>query len=434
MLFDYSSRWSVFLIAVTITVVIAVLLLAGFGILKRKGKKTASLIVMLCSIYVVVHMIAGFLYPVSAPLYLISDVTGVLLGVILLRRFRFGSEEVIPGYTLRESVATILDSDNFLTALRSTLPKGVDDEEFGLDHIPFMLNSIDERRKRAIKSARFFLIATVSSAMVFSIIVMYFGYILVNESSAGAAKSLSEIKSSLESISTSLNRLVPSYYGTSDFQKNVAPALTRLEQVPSDDKNVTQQKEALAAIAEARITGDFISLENTLSTIKVADGIQTTEFMKALAEAQVALQKFSSELRIVVPELSTRLQDLRTLVPKAEDVLNKPENRVPEILKRFALGLVIATFFLALLRYMGGLYRTRYLQVLAAENDDFAIRRFYVAFKSSTPNDEQRKAVLSGFMSVPLKNDKERPTSAEDGTKEQYEILKDVLAALSKKL
>jgi hypothetical protein len=57
----------------------------------------------------------------------------------------------------------LLDSNAFFTALRTTLSKGADDEKFGLDYIPFMLNSIDERRKGAIKSARFFLVATVSS-------------------------------------------------------------------------------------------------------------------------------------------------------------------------------------------------------------------------------------------------------------------------------
>lgn len=90
-----------------------------------------------------------------------------------------------------------------------------------------------------------------------------------------------------------------------------------------------------------------------------------------------------SSQSVAVPELNSRIQELRALVPKAEEALNKPENRLPEIIKRLALGIVIATFFLALLRYMGTLYRTRYQQVLAAENDDFMIRRFYVAFKSS---------------------------------------------------
>lgn len=392
----------------------------------------------MCSINVVAYTVAIFLYPLSAPLYLISNVSGVLIAVILLRRFRWGAEGVAPDYAkpdvLRESVATILDSDDFLTALRSTLPKGIDDEKFGLDYIPFMLNSIDERRKRAIKSARFFLIATVSSAVVFSVIVMYFGYILVNESSAGAAKSLADIKSSVESINNSMNLLLPNYYGNPDFQKNVAPALARLEQLAPDDKNVTQQNETRDALTQARKTGDFVSLENRLGSIKVAEGTQTSDFGRALSDAISALQRFSSETRVAVSDLSFRIQELGKLIPNADAVISKPENRVPEILKRLALGLVIATFFLALLRYMGGLYRTRYLQVLAAENDDFAIRRFYVAFKSSTANDDQRKAVLSGFMSVPIKNDRDSSTSDEDGTKAQYAILKDLLGALSKKL
>ena len=82
---------------------------------------------------------------------------------------------------------------------------------------------------------------------------------------------------------------------------------------------------------------------------------------------------------------------------------------------------------------MGTLYRTRYQQVLAAENDDFMVRRFYIAFKSSEANDEQRKAVLSSFMIAQNSAIAEVKESG-DGTKEQYEVLKELLGALSKKL
>ena len=421
---------------VTLTSFIIVALIATYYILRKKRKKYASWILLFSTIYFVVALAGSWMYPLGVPLLLIRDVIPVIIGITLASRVYPQKHE--PDYSkpdvLHTTVTKILDSNDFLTALRTTLPRGKDDEQFGLDYIPFMLNSIDERRRRAIKSARLFLISTVVAALVFSMVVMYFGYILVNESSAGAAKSLADIESSVESINTSLKFLLPSYYGNPEFQKTVVPALERLEQIAPDPKNTTQRDQTFAAISQARSNGDFTLLANALRRITPAEGTQNSDYARALADAQKALDRFSAEQTIAIPTLSTRLQDLSSLIPKAEDVISKPESRVPEIIKRLALGLVIATFFLALLRYMGGLYRTRYLQVLAAEADDFAIRRFYVAFKSSTPNDEQRKAVLSGFMSSPTQNEKDGTSSTDESTKEQYEILKDLLGALTKKL
>ncbi len=54
--------------------------------------------------------------------------------------------------TLNDYVTGILDSEEFLVALRSSLPKGETDEMHGLDYVPFMLHSLDERRKRFAKS------------------------------------------------------------------------------------------------------------------------------------------------------------------------------------------------------------------------------------------------------------------------------------------
>lgn len=425
-------------------------------ILRRKNKRFAALITLLLLMYGAAQLLQGFItvggrvpyyyfaWPLSFLSISISLITAILIAFRLFASYIFSgfNSEKSSDYSvptvLRDSISRILDSENFLTALRSTLPKGKEDERFGFDYIPFMLDSIDQRRKRAVRSARFFLLATTGSALLFSGVVMYFGYILVNEASAGTAKSLTDIKTSMESASEALHAIIPSYYNNPKFRQDVAPSLERLEQLESGEKNKQVRDKIVAAINDAKRTGDFTALRATLaqSASEASNGgIQEKTYSTALEDANSKIANFMDTQSAAIPELSSRVEELKQLIPKAEDTLNKPENRVPEIIKRLALGLVIATFFLALLRYMGGLYRTRYQQVLAAESDDFMVRRFYVAFKSSIPSDEQRKTVLSSFMATPnLTNGFSSKEPLGDTTKQEYEILKELLGALSKKL
>jgi hypothetical protein len=454
-LFDEGVKIMFFQQILIIESALVLSLFIAWLILRKKNKRFAALITLLAFIYGAFTIIQIFLrgleidsYYLGWPLSLLKDSASTTVAILLA--FRFFSfyifsgfnPESLPEYSapavLSDSVSKILDSEHFLTALRSTLPKGKEDERFGFDFIPFMLDSIDQRRKRAVKSARFFLLITTCSALLFSGVVMYFGYILVNEASAGMARSLIDIKTSMDATSESLRYLTPSYYTNTKFQQDVAPSLERLEQLESGDKNKQVQDKITAAILEAKNTGNFASLSVVLAQAESQaskEGFQDKNYSSALADANSNMAKFMNAQSVVLPGLSSRVEELKQLIPKAEDTLSKPENRVPEIIKRLTLGLVIATFFLALLRYMGGLYRTRYQQVLAAESDDFMVRRFYVAFKSSVPSDEQRKTVLSSFMTMPgYTNKGDAQGSLDDTAKQEYEILKELLGALSKKL
>lgn len=187
----------------------------------------------------------------GAAAYVFSVLTAFLVEGELRHLFRFESESA-PDYSdqtvLHDTVSKILDSELFLTALRSTLPKGKEDEKFGLDYIPFMLNSIDERRKRAAKSARLFLMSMICAALIFSSVVVYFGYILVNEAAAGTGKSLADLKKVTGSISDDLRLLRPSYYGNSYFQQNIAPSLENLIAMQAGTKNKTIQADISAAL------------------------------------------------------------------------------------------------------------------------------------------------------------------------------------------
>jgi hypothetical protein len=71
-----------------------------------------------------------------------------------------------------------------------------------------------------------------------------------------------------------------------------------------------------------------------------------------------------------------------------------------------------------------------------AEYDDDTIRRFACAFRSSMPSDEQRKAVLTTFMSgsAAIANGTKDKDDESNITKHEIDIVKEILSAVSKKI
>jgi hypothetical protein len=245
---------------------------------------------------------------------------------------------------LQIAVSRILDSESFLTTLRSALPRGKDDEEYGMDYVPFMLHSIDERRKRAARSARLFLLTTIVAALTFSTVVVYFGYILVNEAAAGTAKSLTELKATTEKVSESLGDIEPYYRKNPKFMQEVDPVLYRLQtpDINPGPKNKEAEAQISRAIMEGMEGGDIVTLSRKLAQARAAlsrDGAAEQNYAKAVDDASNKLTAFISSQSSTFPELESRAGELKVLVSKADDALSKPENRTPEIIKRLALGL-----------------------------------------------------------------------------------------------
>jgi hypothetical protein len=433
----------------------ALALLTGLVLILLKRKKAAFLTFMIAAS--VIPQILTFAIPFAQPsplsltsstsgvLFTLSAVASTLLAIFLAFRF-FGSYLVVsrdrpPEYldssTLRTAVTGILDSEMFLTTLRSTLPQGKDDTEYGLDYVPYMLHSIDDRRKRADLSSNRFLLATGVAAVLFSMVVMYFGYILVNEAAAGSAKSLADLSRAMQQVSEISWKLVPNYYRTTQFQRDVALPLEQLAAMDPGPKNKDVQDKLRDALQKAKTTGNFGALLGTLGPLGFLvskDGLAEQAYAAALQQGVAKLGEALSPENSLLFRLEEKNQELSVLIPKAEDALSKPENRTPEIIKRLALGAVVSTFFLALLRSLVNLYKTRYLQVLEAERDDFAVRRFYVVFKSSQASDEQRKAVLASFMTLANADGSQPKEPADESAKQEFEVIKEMLQALSKKL
>ncbi|WP_162127789.1 hypothetical protein [Flavobacterium phycosphaerae] len=98
---------------------------------------------------------------------------------------------------VEDFVQKVFANEKFHTAFLTNLPKGKNDDEYGLDYIPFMLQSIENKRKRFKIYSERFLTATLTLGVFFIIIVIFFGYILLDDSSIGLAKNIVDLKKEL---------------------------------------------------------------------------------------------------------------------------------------------------------------------------------------------------------------------------------------------
>jgi hypothetical protein len=439
------------LILVFVVPVSAVVALCAYGYrwLRRIDKVDAKIVLKLSLWYAgvvtllqIVDRATNFRLPVVRPFYLVSDVLGLAIGLILVRLYFRKREartslEVKGGeyVDLETQIGKIVDSEHFLTALRTTLPKGVDDDKNGLDYVPFLLHNLSERQQKFARRARYSLIATITLGVIFSASVMYFGYILVNEAATGTGKTLAEMRADTQSISQSLALLLPGYYNNSVFQQDVVPQLTAIVNFNPGQPNSQIKASLVDAIDDLKLSGDLPKFQTALRTLKGKVSTNTEEEQKYSA-AVTALERFLSQQGGALSRLSGTLTDLTQTLSKAESSLDKPENRTPEIVKRLAIGLAVSTFFVVILRYTSGLYRLNYQQELKTMYDDDAVRRFYVAYKASAANDEQRKAVLTGFITAPTPPG-QGPTAPPEGSSlssEELGVFKEMIAALAKKL
>jgi hypothetical protein len=137
----------------------------------------------------------------------------------------------------------------------------------------------------------------------------------------------------------------------------------------------------------------------------------------------------------VIEMLPIDLDRIEKLVDRAANSQDQPRERVPELIKRITLGLIISSFFIAILRYSAQLFVTHQEQVIAAERDDLAVRQFYVALRSAQENPEERAIVLQEFLRQ-SKLTAGAPTSTTilESSSENTALLRDIIQALLKKI
>jgi hypothetical protein len=367
----------------------------------------------------------------------------LVIAIVIYKRFITKGDPAIPDSSvpsLKEYVTRILNSENFLTALRTSLPKGEEDKRYGLDFVPYLLESIEKRRIEAKKSAQKFLAATIAAAAATCIVVLYFGHIIVNDYSAGLPKLLNETRVNLNEINRMMQKAVPALSEQENFSREVMPSLENLtvnRSLSVENREIALKVlNSIEGVKSGVATGK--DLEHSLVEARnnlVIKGISDEQYKQAIDAAYRAVEDFMRSRNAAFVEMAVAIRSLNPQLDRLDQEIGKPENRTPELIKRLAVGIVVTTVLLAVLRFLVGLYRSRYERMVSAEQDEFLIKRFYVAFKSSIGDGEQRKAVLSNFLAgsaVVAQNDKKDSALASE--RQETEVIKEVLLALTKKL
>ncbi|MGA8808269.1 MAG: hypothetical protein WB973_10365 [Thermoanaerobaculia bacterium] len=327
-------------------------------------------------------------------------------------------------------VKEILDSNSFMTALNESLPRGADDAEYGLDSVPYLLSSIRSRRERLNRSTRGFLRLTVIAATATALIISFFAWVLVNDESVGAPRALRSLRESTDSLATSLRYLNSDYRGSTEFAR-----LTRAINGKVDPANVPI-KAKLQAILRNAAAGEPLS--DFITALRPVAGelrYDTPRYGSDVDSAMEALDAQNTERRAALERIEQLQPRLSGLIDRVSEELGKDQNRIAEVVRRIALGLIVSTFFLAIVRFVANLYRADYNQLLRADFDDMLVRSFYVTFKASEGMGNQRAAVLSSYISALSTFAPLQAAAEEKGlSKEDSDLLKEILAAAAKKL
>lgn len=378
------------------------------------------------------YYIKIILFTLLYSIHYLIDLLVIIAGVWLASKYLFqpkNLENLAEGKT-KVFLNQFFDSEDFLTILRTALPNGKESKDHGFDFIPFMLHTVEEKRKRFEKSSRNFLWLTFILGLLFSGCLIFFAYLLINEAAAGTQKTIADMETSTRAIAKDVSILrkqdtpkfietyiAPLVYNSRGNTEAIDELKDFIDNYPTSEKTIYDLL-------------DLMKSNNTESKLVFLTADEKSEYRSAIQQIEKYLEQ-GSDAALELPKL---IQNVESLTQKVNENLAKPENRTPEIIKRLFLSLVLATFFIALLRYVVKLYRDHYQQLIFAEQESLAIRKFYVAYKCSK-DEEQRKTVLTAFM---MNKSADISSEIKDGSPSfdniNPELLKEILSAITKKL
>jgi hypothetical protein len=237
-------------------------------------------------------------------------------------------------------------------------------------------------------------------------------------------------------VKIDLETLRRSYWQNPEIQQTVAPSLKKLESLSTNAANAPIAEQVRVAIANMQENGDLAPLAIVLTEAKskiVGEEELDKTYKNQLEEAANDVKKVLSLQSSAIFELSSSLEKIKSLIPALTESLEKPDNRVAEIAKRIALGVIVCSFFLAILRYVAGIYRSYNNQVIRADYDDLAVRRFYIAYKGSHQSPDVLKSVLAEFIRQPSFAAGQESAAADELSKAGVEFVKEFMKNLAKK-
>jgi hypothetical protein len=369
---------------------------------------------------------------------IIFSVIGTIIGINLYRRFYAKDITRITDNDVNNLVTRIFKSDSFYNTFNNVLPKGENDDKYGIDFIPYLLKSINEKRKRFESTSNRFLTITIILGILFISAVVGFGYILLNDDEFGLSSQLKKIESQLNNVNKELSSQNTDLYNNPLFEELCSESYRKIKYnkpYELSDENKNKLDSLSIILSNSRYLENSIDLNNQLilftsrfNSYNKADSI----FLSDITSFQNKLSEFLDEKESSFTRLNGEIKRLESYNSKIGNNLSEQNNRIAEILKRLILSLVIISFFLAILKYTTQLYKWNYKQMMRAELEDFYVRKFYISFKASEDKPDDRIKLLTEFMqnnNIELILDEKSSSN-----KEEISLIKGLFDALIKKV
>jgi hypothetical protein len=137
----------------------------------------------------------------------------------------------------------------------------------------------------------------------------------------------------------------------------------------------------------------------------------------------------------VIPSLSELIANAKEFMTDARAELADPKERIPETLKRLAVGIIVAGFFFGILRYTAAQFRANWQQVIRIDQEELWVRRLVVGLRAAERSEKDRSSLVAALIAG-MGGD----TGANVGEqgleigKLDADLLKEILSAISKKL
>lgn len=448
------------LITVVIGIILLVLVLLGLIIFQRKNKQVISkkeirrifFLIIIYFIFKIIFASTIFIGEqriieqyklVFSPILIIFDFIPIYLFFIFLRSKLVANKVLLNGDipSLVDAVKNIFNSNEFYSAISNVLPKGENDRKYGLDYIPYMLQNTEARRKRFKKTSTTFLVLTISLSLLFVVIVVFFAYLLIDETVSGKYRIFVELNDSINEFEQIAHRLPRNIFDDSQFTNETGDYVLFIKNYDPTSFSEVGIQAVQKILVELSIFENRHNLDNFYSNIAKlynsfpkSDFEKNREYFQNIGKLMEYLQTYQ-QLRKNDPEEIVRISDsLRRMINQAnKEIVDDPNAKQNDLIKRLVLSVVVVSFLIMILRYVRNLYQNHYNEMIKAENQDLMIRKFYITLKSSEGNVEERKLVLSSFLSD-VQTIENIPKAKAKSKKTENEIIKDILDIIMKKV
>lgn len=362
---------------------------------------------------------------------------------------------------VRSIVHRCINSGSFISALQTTLPKA----EGGSDatsHIPFILATLQERRQSFNRSSQLFFVALLLFAAMFTALLTVYGFILIDSVPVGVARSIKEAREEIgvlrqhqldyESLGQSLRR----------YESSALRQFATLIKTPEDASRYGRGVEAFVSpyLRGGRLEPDAFIRYDTARADERSLLARVDQFKLALADlklaqaaaaassspvAKAAKQMSDDEPRVSalaskVGLLSARYESTRTaldnLIERAKANETDPDDRLYALLKRIAVGVIVGSFFFAILRYLAQQYASHLSKYESSHADEVMLRKFYLAYDITEKDPEKQKGLIAAFLGNSPASTESPPPSAkkQDLGDSDKKIIAEILEIIKKRM